>query len=165
MSWKTVAGVAVGTCQRHVPTFFSIYLGMILPGASKCFFWCYEEDFHSDGGCFCLPCGFCAGPRHLKVKEHDFGYIKEAKGAVSHTFELKNTGDKPLVILQVVTSCGCTRPEFPTKPIKPGKTAKIKVTFNPAGRSGAFMKPVKVKTSGDEGRTTLTIRGTIIPRK
>ncbi len=105
------------------------------------------------------------GHATFKEKEHDFGYIKEAKGAVSHTFELKNTGDKPLVIMQVVTSCGCTRPDFPTKPIKPGKTAKIKVTFNPAGRSGAFMKPIKVKTSGDEGRTTLTIRGTIIPRK
>ena len=34
---EIVAGVAVETCQRHVPTFFSIYLGMILPGASKCF--------------------------------------------------------------------------------------------------------------------------------
>lgn len=112
----------------------------------------------------CLA-AFAQGHASYKEKEHDFGYIKEAKGAVSHTFELKNTGDKPLVIMQVVTSCGCTRPEFPTKPIKPGKTAKIKVTFNPAGRSGAFMKPVKVKTSGDEGRTTLTIRGTIIPRK
>lgn len=112
----------------------------------------------------CLA-AFAQGHATYKVKEHDFGYIKEAKGAVSHTFELKNIGDKPLVIMQVVTSCGCTRPEFPTKPIKPGKTAKIKVTFNPAGRSGAFMKPVKVKTSGDEGRTTLTIRGTIIPRK
>ncbi|MDO4512100.1 MAG: DUF1573 domain-containing protein [Bacteroidales bacterium] len=105
------------------------------------------------------------GHASYKEKEHDFGYIKEEKGAVSHTFELTNTGDKPLVIMQVVTSCGCTRPEFPTKPIKPGKTAKIKVTFNPAGRSGAFMKPIKVRTSGDEGRTTLNIRGTIIPKK
>ena len=100
-----------------------------------------------------------------KEKVHDFGYIKEAKGQVSHTFELTNTGNKPLVILQVITSCGCTRPSFPTKPIKPGKTAKIKITFNPAGRSGAFMKPIKVTTSGNEGKTTLTIRGTIIPKK
>lgn len=108
---------------------------------------------------------YAEGHATYKEKEHDFGYIKEANGSVNHTFELTNTGDKPLVIMQVVTSCGCTRPEFPTKPIKPGKTAKIKVSFNPAGRSGAFMKPIKVKTSGDEGRTTLTIRGTIIPKK
>lgn len=108
---------------------------------------------------------YAEGHATYKEMEHDFGYIKEANGSVSYTFELTNTGDKPVVIMQVVTSCGCTRPEFPTKPIKPGKTAKIKVSFNPAGRSGAFMKPIKVKTSGDEGRTTLTIRGTIIPKK
>lgn len=138
---------------------------MILTGASKCFFGAMKKIFTVMVAAFVCLAAFAQGHATYKVKEHDFGYIKEAKGAVSHTFELKNTGDKPLVIMQVVTSCGCTRPEFPTKPIKPGKTAKIKVTFNPAGRSGAFMKPVKVKTSGDEGRTTLTIRGTIIPRK
>lgn len=107
---------------------------------------------------------YAQGHATFKAKEHDFGYIKEVNGAVSHTFELKNTGDHPLVIMQVTTECGCTRPDFPTKPIKPGKTAKIKVTFNPAGRRGAFMKSIKVKTSGNEGRTTLSIRGTIIPR-
>ena len=101
----------------------------------------------------------------FEKKEHDFGYINETAGPVKCEFKFTNTGNKPLVILQVITSCGCTRPSFPTKPIKPGKTAKIKITFNPAGRSGAFMKPIKVTTSGNEGKTTLTIRGTIIPKK
>lgn len=140
-------------------------MGFVCLGLLNVFFGAMKKIFTVMVAAFVCLAAFAQGHASYKEKEHDFGYIKEAKGAVSHTFQLKNTGDKPLVILQVVTSCGCTRPEFPTKPIKPGKTAKIKVTFNPAGRSGAFMKPVKVKTSGDEGRTTLTIRGTIIPRK
>lgn len=140
-------------------------MGFICLGLLNVFFGAMKKILTVMVAAFVCLAAFAQGHASYKEKEHDFGYIKEAKGAVSHTFQLKNTGDKPLVILQVVTSCGCTRPEFPTKPIKPGKTAKIKVTFNPAGRSGAFMKPVKVKTSGDEGRTTLTIRGTIIPRK
>lgn len=140
-------------------------LGFVCLGLLNVFFGAMKKILTVMVAAFVCLAAFAQGHASYKEKEHDFGYIKEAKGAVSHTFQLKNTGDKPLVILQVVTSCGCTRPEFPTKPIKPGKTAKIKVTFNPAGRSGAFMKPVKVKTSGDEGRTTLTIRGTIIPRK
>lgn len=140
-------------------------MGFVCLGLLKFFFGAMKKILTVMVAAFVCLAAFAQGHASYKEKEHDFGYIKEAKGAVSHTFQLKNTGDKPLVILQVVTSCGCTRPEFPTKPIKPGKTAKIKVTFNPAGRSGAFMKPVKVKTSGDEGRTTLTIRGTIIPRK
>lgn len=99
------------------------------------------------------------------VQQHDFGTIKEDGGPVSTTFEVINTGNKPLLILDVLASCGCTRPEFPTKPIKPGKKAKIKVTFSPLGRAGAFRKTVKVRTNGRELNNTLYIEGTIVPGK
>ncbi len=95
---------------------------------------------------------------------HDFGTIKEAKGPVSCTFEFTNTGDKPLLVINAVASCGCTRPEFPTKPIKPGKKGKIKVTFSPVGRPGAFKKTIKVKTNGKESTSVLRIQGTVTPK-
>lgn len=98
------------------------------------------------------------------VKSHDFGTIQEAKGPVSCIFEFTNTGDKPLLIIDATASCGCTRPEFPTKPIKPGKKGKIKVTYSPIGRPGAFKKSIKVKTNGKERSTTLRIEGTVIPK-
>lgn len=101
----------------------------------------------------------------FEVKSHDFGTIKEADGPVSCTFEFTNTGNKPLLIIDASASCGCTRPEFPTKPIKPGKKGKIKVTYSPIGRPGAFKKTVKVKTNGKERTTTLRISGTVIPKK
>ena len=69
----------------------------------------------------------------FEVKSHDFGTIMEAKGPVTCTFEFTNTGDKPLLIIDAAASCGCTRPEFPAKPIKPGKKGKIKVTYSPTG--------------------------------
>lgn len=94
-------------------------------------------------------------------RTHDFGYIQEKKGAVKHTFEVLNTGNKPLIITKVTASCGCTRPEFTTKPIKPGKKGKVKVTFSPYGRPGAFNKQIKVYTTGREKRTTLVITGTV----
>ena len=99
------------------------------------------------------------------VKSHDFGTIKEEGGPVSCTFEFTNTGDKPLLIIDATASCGCTRPEFPTKPIKPGKKGKIKVTYSPIGRPGAFKKTVKVKTNGKERTISLQIEGTVIPKK
>ena len=40
----------------------------------------------------------------------DFGTIPETEGRVSHTFTGENRSDKPVVILDVVTSCGCTAP-------------------------------------------------------
>ena len=99
------------------------------------------------------------------ANKHDFGTIKEADGPVSCTFEFTNTGDKPLLIIDATASCGCTRPDYPTKPIKPGKKGKIKVTYSPIGRPGAFKKTVKVKTNGKERLTILRIEGTVIPKK
>ena len=101
----------------------------------------------------------------FEVKSHDFGTIHEAKGPVSCTFEFTNTGNKPLLIIDATASCGCTKPEYPSKPIKPGKKGKIKVTYSPIGRPGAFKKSVKVKTNGKERSTTLRIEGTVIPKK
>ena len=99
----------------------------------------------------------------FKEMTYDFGTIKESKGLVKHTFELKNTGDKPLIIIDAVASCGCTRPSYTAKPIKPGKKGKVEVTFSPRGRSGTFRKNIKVKTNCPDKVTTLTITGTIIP--
>jgi len=101
----------------------------------------------------------------FEVKSHDFGTIKEEGGPVSCYFEFTNTGDKPLLIIDATASCGCTRPEYPSKPIKPGKKGKIKVTYSPIGRPGAFKKTVKVKTNGKERTITLRIVGAVIPKK
>ena len=101
----------------------------------------------------------------FKEISYNFGTIKESKGPVTHKFEFTNTGNKPLILTNVTASCGCTRPEYPTKPIKPGKKGTIKVTFSPIGRAGAFKKTVKVKTNGREPRSVLQIQGTIIPAK
>lgn len=96
-------------------------------------------------------------------KIFDFGMIKEADGPVSHTFEFTNTGNEPLVIINANASCGCTRPEYSKEPIKPGKSGKIKVTYNPAGRPGEFDKEVKIRTNGKK-RPILKITGTVIPK-
>ncbi|MBR5102663.1 MAG: DUF1573 domain-containing protein [Muribaculaceae bacterium] len=99
-------------------------------------------------------------------RSHDFGTIKDKDGPVSYEFEFKNTGNKPLVIVDVLASCGCTRPEFPTKPIKPGKKGKIKVTYSPYGRPpGPFSKTVKVKSNAKESRVILLIQGTTVVDK
>ena len=100
-------------------------------------------------------------------KEYDFGTFKEEKGKVSHEFEFTNTGNAPLLILSASASCGCTRPDYPTHPVKPGKSGTIKVTYNPAGRPGEFTKTITVRTNikGKGKKVTLKIRGNVIPKK
>ena len=76
----------------------------------------------------------------------DFGTIKEADGKVSHTFEVSNTGDMPLVITRVIASCGCTTPEWPKEP---------------AGRPGPFTKTISVYSNGKTGSFIMNIRGEV----
>ena len=67
------------------------------------------------------------------TETYDFGTI--AKGdSVTHVFKFKNTGDTDLVLEFVSGSCGCTVPSYPEKPIPPGESGEIKVTFNSAGK-------------------------------
>ena len=84
---------------------------------------------------------------------HDFGTIAEDGGNVTHEFKFTNTGDAPLMIVNASASCGCTRPSYPKKPVAPGKTDKIKVTYVPVGRPGEFVKTVTVKTNVKKQKT------------
>lgn len=100
----------------------------------------------------------------LDEKTHNFGTISEQGGAVTHSFRFTNTGTAPLVIISATASCGCTRPTYPQKPIAPGKSGVIKVTYLPQGRPGVFDKKIKVRTSDPRQRKlTLTITGTVVP--
>lgn len=104
-----------------------------------------------------------AKPR-VTQNTYNFGTIKEANGSVSHEFILTNVGDGALVVYDATAQCGCTRPEYPKNPIAPGKQAKIKVTYNPLGRPGAFEKTVTVKTNGEPRKVNLKIKGVVVPK-
>ncbi len=92
----------------------------------------------------------------------DFGQIKEADGKVTHTFEISNQGESPLVITRVIASCGCTTPEWTKEPIPAGKTGQISITFDPASRPGPFTKTISVYSNGKTGSFILTIRGEVL---
>lgn len=94
-------------------------------------------------------------------RRYDFGTIEEELGKVSCNFEFKNTGNEPLVIANVRTSCGCTAPEYTQEPILPGATGNIKITFNPQGRPGKFSKSIYVYANTDPDRTILRITGEV----
>jgi hypothetical protein len=88
-----------------------------------------------------------SGPQ-IKFKESswDFGKIKEGQVKV-HEFMFENTGDAPLVIKNVKTSCGCAAALVSEKTIEPGKKGEIKVTFNSRGYEGSVSKYVYVESN------------------
>lgn len=96
--------------------------------------------------------------------EHDFGTFKEEDGLQTYTFTFVNNGNTPLILNNVMASCGCTTPEWTQKPVAPGERGFIKVSYNPQGRPGAFHKTITVSTNADNSQTILRIQGVVEPR-
>ncbi len=74
-------------------------------------------------------------------------------------FRFTNIGDAPLVIADVNASCGCTKPRWDKKPVMPGKSGVIHVTYNTM-LTGHFRKTLVVRTNAANGNNqVLRIKG------
>lgn len=94
---------------------------------------------------------------------HDFGTIQEKDGDVTAKFEFTNAGDSPLLITRATATCGCTTPEHPKKPLRPGEKGEIIVTYHAKGRPGPFDKSIMVYSNDAKNeKVLLTITGNVI---
>jgi hypothetical protein len=84
----------------------------------------------------------------------NYGKIAEGQ-KLDVSFRFKNTGDKPLIIIDVKPGCGCTAAEPPKEPIAPGAEGVIKATFNSQGKPGHNSKDIYVEanTKGTKSHT------------
>lgn len=95
---------------------------------------------------------------------YNFGKITDGE-KVEYSFRFKNTGKNSLIVTNANASCGCTVPEKPEAPIKPGETGFIKVVFNSQGRVGDVHKEVTVASNAYPAFPPLEIRGEVIAAK
>ncbi len=96
----------------------------------------------------------------FKQTEIDYGKIEKNSDG-KRVFEFTNTGDVPLIIQRTKSSCGCTVPTKPEKPIMPGKTGKIVVAYN-THRIGPFRKTVTIYSNAENNVVILKIKGRVI---
>jgi hypothetical protein len=101
----------------------------------------------------------------LLESAYDFGLIEEETGFASHVFQVKNTGNAPLLITHVQSSCGCTEPYWTKEPIAPGQTGNVEITFDPVNRPGPFQKNVTIFTNDKRPRLRVTIKGDVVPKR
>jgi len=90
----------------------------------------------------------------------DYGTIEKLSDGL-RVFTFSNTGNAPLIISNVKTSCGCTVPTYSKEAILPGETGEIKVKYD-TKRMGAFSKTITVTSNANQERKTLKIKGTIV---
>lgn len=88
--------------------------------------------------------------------EYVFGSVKKGK-EISHIFEYTNTGNAPLIINDVIASCGCTVPSFSTEPVYAGEKGTVKVTFDTKGYKGLQTKTITVKSNAKNSTVLLRI--------
>jgi hypothetical protein len=79
-------------------------------------------------------------------EDHDFGRIKQGE-TLTYSYKFTNTGKSDLIINNCSASCGCTIPNCPKEPIRPGASGYIDVRFDSAGKQGDVTKEVHVATN------------------
>jgi len=94
---------------------------------------------------------------------HDYGTIFTGSNG-EYEFVFTNTGNEPLILSQPRSSCGCTVPAWPRKPLLPGEKEKIKVTYN-TGIKGRFQKTVTIVSNATNNNAlVLTIKGEVVDK-
>lgn len=90
---------------------------------------------------------------------HDFGLINETDMEALHIFKVKNTGDAPLVITHVQSSCGCAEPQWTAEPIQPGQYGEVAIIYSTTNRPGPFKKNITVYTNEKKKTSTVNNPG------
>lgn len=107
------------------------------------------------------------GTANIKFEKttHNFGTFSENSPKVTCKFKFTNTGNGPLVIHQAIASCGCTVPQYPKEPIKPGESGEITITYNGAGKfPGHFRKSITLRTNAQNEVVRLYVEGDMMPK-
>lgn len=104
---------------------------------------------------------------HFDSLVYDFGTVSADSTPVHHDFEYTVTGETAVAVLSAQANCGCTKPKYERRPVAPGKTATISVSFVPTGQRGEIDKEIRVRLSAGKGKNetvTLRLRGVVIPK-
>ena len=95
---------------------------------------------------------------------YDFGVIEQGE-KVTYDFKFTNTGKTPLIITDATATCGCTVPEIPKAPIKPGESGTIKVVFDSTGKLGMQDKQITLISNANPTPDNLHLVGEIKEKK
>lgn len=96
----------------------------------------------------------------------DYGTVVKGEDSGLRKFTFTNTGDAPLIINKVNSTCGCTIPSRPKEPILPGETGEIEVKYSM--KPGPIRKTITVESNAinyEEGRIAINIRGLVEEKK
>lgn len=98
----------------------------------------------------------------VKDVSHNFGELSKGEKG-EHLFEFKNKGNAPLIINNVLSTCGCTVPEWSREPIAADSTGVIKVVFDSTTKIGRQNKVITIRSNSKNGDFRLRISAMVLP--
>lgn len=93
----------------------------------------------------------------------EFGEITQGD-KVSHVFTYENTGNEPLIISNVRTTCGCTATNWNREPLAPGQSAELTVNFNSIGKMGMQNKVVTILSNATNSAERIKITANVLKK-
>ena len=100
----------------------------------------------------------------MENEVHNFGDLNQGDKGV-HVFEFRNSGNAPLILNNVLSTCGCTVPEWPKEPIPADSTGTIKVVFDSTSKIGRQNKVITIRSNSKNGDYRLRISAMVLPAK
>ncbi|HZW62821.1 MAG TPA: DUF1573 domain-containing protein [Flavobacteriaceae bacterium] len=98
----------------------------------------------------------------FNTTEYDFGEI-ESKQNVETVFTYTNTGNAPLIITDIKSSCGCTVPQdWSRDPLPVGESGEFTVKFNGTG-TNKVTKTVTITANTETGKETVKVTAFVKP--
>lgn len=99
----------------------------------------------------------------FKTDTIDYGTVEKGSNG-TRIFEFTNTGDAPLIISNVSSSCGCTIPSWTKEPIMPKASGKIEVKYD-TNRVSPIRKTITVISNAETPTVALKIKGDVVDTK
>ena len=99
----------------------------------------------------------------FNTTDHDFGTVSEGQ-KVSFTYNVKNTGQAPLIIQNAQPSCGCTVPDWTKSPIPVGGSGFVKAEFDTHGKTGIQNKTITVTANTWPKTTLIKFKAMVTPK-
>lgn len=102
---------------------------------------------------------------HLRLEEAtcDFGDVPRKGGDLVREFRFTNDGTEPLVLLRAIISCSCLKADLPKRPVAPGASGVVRITYQPhKSEPGAFNKVIYIYSNSVDERDVITVQGNSI---
>lgn len=90
--------------------------------------------------------------------EWDFGEVDPDGGTLFHSFRMTNVSDRDFRLVGAAGDCSCVRAYIGRYRIKPGETAELKVSVNPAGYSGEVEHTLVLYGQGEKAVQSFSLK-------